>query len=915
MRYSYPPPENAPNGAQPPQGMHIATHDMMSGQQPGPPPGHYAQQQPHSAGPPHTPIYGAPYYGADPVGFAQRRKPVRAAQACDSCRQRKAKCDEGRPVCEHCKTNSLTCTYRDVQPPKQDKQVHQIYDKLDNMSDVLSKILAKQDGFSSRLDSYGRQLEQLQTLLPHDKRENSRYAKGETPAMANNTPVVKQEQLPADAVQQSATYQANAQHLLDKLDADVDHDFALPPKHFTAAQNLMEWPSVKAILPQSVAQRPTYVLDLESKRGLLRLYGCGEGEDMNDGRDGPASPAGSQTSSSEGRYEDENSIPSPNGVWGSGQLPARSSSSGLSGRDHPGGVGPNGGLILDAHVVDTYFKEYMANIHILHPFLEAKVLRDMIHLFKRRYSWDFVPLNSRNVSTGKRKRDADNSPGSFDHLSTSMPPRPQRRNPGDPVDIEHSIANAIVLLVMALGKICTHKGPLPGCPQPAAVSTSTPHHNNFSDGLASSASAPSSPAHGRQAKLGETQAAISSPSDPRGKNMDVIPGLAYFAQGADILGELPGGSSVSHVQANILAGLYMGQLARIIPAHYYFSNACRGCIVLIESSEYKNKSSMKAAKRNLINFAFWSCLQLESDILAEVELPPSGITRYEGPMHQEFPSKVTLEPIPETSDMHAALRFYSYQITLRRELNRVHKALYVDKALDGVDMPVKSVQRVLENNLENWRNTLGSWNWDEDYHKSYDINVARMRGKYYGAKYIIHRPTLAFALYHLSRNRNADESPMAAPSSQQPSPAMAPSAPDTRYSRPGSERRPPSKVHELEPWVLESAKTCVEAAIRSTTVFDAVKDRLIVTNIFGTAHAQFGNMLVLAATFNSDLRYLVDQKTLEELLDRTIKFLQYSEAISPTLQRDAQVLIKIRERMFEGDNAPYSVSTSSSFRN
>lgn len=913
MRYSYPAPENAPNGTHPPPGMQINTHEMMPGQQHGPPPGHYAPPPPHSAGPPQTPIYGAPYYGPE-VGFGQRRKPVRAAQACDSCRQRKAKCDEGRPICEHCKTNSLNCTYRDVQPPKQDKQVHQIYDKLENMSDILGKILAKQDGFSSRLDSHGRQLEQLQTLLPLDKRESSRYSGG-TPGMSNSTPIVKQEQLSSGSgQQQSTTHQGNAQHLLDKLDADVDHDFALPPKHFTAAQNLMEWPSVKKILPENIAEKPTYVLELESRRGLIRLYGCGEGEDANDGREGPASPA-SQSSSSESRHDDESSVPSPNGVWGSGQLPARSTTSGFSGREHPGGIGPTGGLILDAQVIDMYFKEYMANIHILHPFLEAKVLRDMIHLFKRRYSWDFVPFSSRHTNTNKRKRDAEESPNSFDYHSASVPPRLQRRNPVEPVEIEHSIANAIVLLVMALGKICTHKGKLPGVPHPPNTSTSTPH-NSFSDGLASSASAPSSPAHGRIAKLGEMQAAISSPTDPRGKNMDVIPGLAYFAQGADILGELPGGSSVSHVQANILAGLYMGQLARIIPAHYYFSNACRGCIVLIESSEYKRKE-MKAGKRNLINFAFWSCLQLESDILAEVELPPSGITRYEGPMHQEFPRMVTLEPIPETSDMVAALRFYSYQITLRRELNRVHKALYVDKALDGVDMPVKSMQRVLENNLEGWRNTLGSWNWDEDYHKSYDINIARMRGKYYGAKYIIHRPTLAYALYHLSGNAPAErpsESPMGAPSSQQQSPAMSHTVTDTRYPRPGSERRPPSKIHELEGWVLDSAKTCVEAAIRSTTVFDAVKDRLIVTNIFGTAHAQFGNMLVLAATYKSDLSYLVKREILEALLDRTIVFLKFSEDISPTLHKDAQVLTKIRDNIFKEDNPQQSISTNSSFR-
>ena len=106
----------------------------------------------------------------------------------------------------------------------------------------------------------------------------------------------------------------------------------------------------------------------------------------------------------------------------------------------------------------------------------------------------------------------------------------------------------------------------------------------------------------------------------------------------------------------------------------------------------------------------------------------------------------------------------------------------------------------------------------------------------------------------------------------------------------------------------------MEAAIRSTTVFDAVPDRLIITNILGTAHAQFGNMLVLAATFRSELRYLIPEEELLRLLSRTIRFLKYSEAISPTLRQDAKVLSSIKNKLFpHNDNPLYSMSTGSSF--
>jgi hypothetical protein len=34
-----------------------------------------------------------------------------------------------------------------------------------------------------------------------------------------------------------------------------------------------------------------------------------------------------------------------------------------------------------------------------------------------------------------------------------------------------------------------------------------------------------------------------------------------------------------------------------------------------------------------------------------------------------------------------------------------------------------------------------------------------------------------------------------------------------------------------------AAEACVAAAMRSTTVFDSVPERIIITNVFGTAHA------------------------------------------------------------------------------
>jgi hypothetical protein len=220
--------------------------------------------------------------------------------------------------------------------------------------------------------------------------------------------------------------------------------------------------------------------------------------------------------------------------------------------------------------------------------------------------------------------------------------------------------------------------------------------------------------------------------------MDVIPGLAYFAVAAGILGELPGGGDVAHIQANLLAGLYMGQLARIIASHFFISNACKACQVRVESTEYKS-AVIKPSRKNLIKFAFWTCLQLESDILAEVLLPPSGITRYEAKMLFDMPNGITLQPNPDEANpnpltsapnIFRILRFYSAQIQLRRTLNDIHTHLYndKDKELPEDQKPPMKVIESLNVNLEGWRSSLGDWNWNDREHKSIDINVACMRG-------------------------------------------------------------------------------------------------------------------------------------------------------------------------------------------
>jgi hypothetical protein len=155
-------------------------------------------------------------------------------------------------------------------------------------------------------------------------------------------------------------------------------------------------------------------------------------------------------------------------------------------------------------------------------------------------------------------------------------------------------------------------------------------------------------------------------------------------------------------------------------------------------------------------------------------------------------------------------------------------------------------------NLDAWRAMTTHHNpemgWDDDDYFTSDINAARMRGKYYGAKYIINRPTLHAALH--DDWASVSIPPSAPPIASQGqgwdsslSPSHQPYQPLGRQqqlsdspvgSRAYSEVR---SVDRLKPEVYEGVKACIHAAIRSTTAFDAVPPRIIITNVFGTGHA------------------------------------------------------------------------------
>lgn len=170
------------------------------------------------------------------------------------------------------------------------------------------------------------------------------------------------------------------------------------------------------------------------------------------------------------------------------------------------------------------------------------------------------------------------------------------------------------------------------------------------------------------------------------------------------------------------------------------------------------------------------------------------------------------------------------------------------------------MQKALSVNLDLWRTSLPDYmKWDDTDPPATEINAARMRAKYYGARYIIHRPLLYHALHYGQHGARVDGASVDSPtssantSSQQMSPSMTQNPRAQPMARimsdmtstpnkapkyfPNGLIKPTVKYRDLPSQLRTAVKACIDSAIQSTQAFDGIEDRLVVTNIFGTAHA------------------------------------------------------------------------------
>ncbi|KAK3325156.1 hypothetical protein B0H66DRAFT_111245 [Apodospora peruviana] len=909
------------NGPQPPmyrQPSYPPQTPMSHSQQP--------YDYPPQYGPPHGELpYGTTIHIATATG---KRKAVRASQACDMCRQLKAKCDELKP-CKSCKEKKVECKYREAVPKQQDKVAADILDSLIFLRNEFS-------GFSQRISRLEHAVKRVAPSI--EMQPDPMDEDDDRPMSADSTAHVVEDAYSSSPGETMTGTQApigtqEARTITRNMEDETEPEPgpyvrpgvpAIPLNHTTLAALLLKWRSIQSLVQRYLdAENVKFVDEFpirqEERRGLLRVWGRGEGLD--------SSRVNKETNHDLGMMEVQDDysdagVPSPADCWGG----ITSGSPGPSDNRAPQAGSPT--LDFTESKVWAYVESYQDNIQNMHPLIIPRELQAMVRLFldgvrQAKASGPALFVKSESTS-GKRKRSSPGPDAADSAATTSKPFRPT---------FQRSINNALVLLVLALGKICAvkdrripdvvpvsehaHGSPLvrngttAHPPSPSQGSPPSYASHSQSSSLPSPKENPERSGPSRRASFQGVAPPSLKPTLSK-RNMDVIPGLDYFAYATDILGGQLAGTSLRHIHAYILAGLYHGQLGRVMESYAYIKEAGWALQIKMRPSldRFKKLQEMLPFKieavreksDNQLVFAFWTCLQLESDIIAELPLPQSHILAFEDIM--PYPN-INLAK-QQGFDEHI-LQSYLAQLYLRKSLNQIHQMLYNPenqrplKADSGT--PTEGIINYIQDTLD-MRFVPPEFKFKQTDPPASDILAARLRAKYWGAQVITYRPFIRQIL-ELSHRQTSMESPAPVSSTDGSMPVLSPDA------------MTPNGVPRD---VLEYALKGIQALIESTRAFHGIKDkRFIITNVFGTAHAQWGNLLTLAAVFRDPtLHNYVDERTLKELFQKTIAFFKIIAQPTSALAIDMRILEGLERELWGrrygvGTELPVNAHTNSSF--
>ncbi|KAF2746830.1 hypothetical protein M011DRAFT_403766 [Sporormia fimetaria CBS 119925] len=342
--------------------------------------------------------------------------------------------------------------------------------------------------------------------------------------------------------------------------------------------------------------------------------------------------------------------------------------------------------------------------------------------------------------------------------------------------------------------------------------------------------------------LGHASSAGTISQQPQGKDP---PGLAYFASAWSLLPSLMTTNNMLSAQCQILAAAYLVYLVRPVEAWNILSGASMKLQLLLMAP-----GRVSPAEEELSRRVYWNAVMIESDLLAELDLPHSGIESHE----DTFSLPTGFDDMGVDAPGRDELWYFLAEIALRRLLNRVSSMLYIRKAPYSQGPAASSIAQLdplvveLDFQLNQWYAALPpAMQFPLDRVPLQNPVQTVLRLRYFACRTIIFRPYILLVLQ--------DES-------------LA-----------------------MDPGVQENCHRCLEACIRQLEYITAHHAGHLPYLFQGALSIISQTLLVMGATMSASLSALLPPPaTMDDIITNVIHEIERLAHLCPSIRLSAELI-------------------------
>lgn len=330
------------------------------------------------------------------------------------------------------------------------------------------------------------------------------------------------------------------------------------------------------------------------------------------------------------------------------------------------------------------------------------------------------------------------------------------------------------------------------------------------------------------------------------------PGMSFFAAAWEIIPSLIIRNDVLSAQCHILAAAYLLYLVRPLEAWNLLCGASMKIQLLFSSPQ-----CIPPPLKELSERIYWNTLMIESDLLAELDLPHTGIVQFEESMRlpRSFPCDAANAGHNEDHPGHDDLWYFLAEIALRRLLNRVSHLIYTHERSTSFSIAsLEPVAAELDFQLTQWYEGLPApVKFPRERLPARDQIQTVLRLRYFACRTIIYRPYIQAVLQ--------DESLAA------------------------------------KPGVQDACRKCLEACIRQLEHISAHQEGHLPYLWQGALSIMSQTLLIMGATLSPALSQLLPPShQMEIIFAETVAEVNRLAHLAPSIKLCANIMTEAEER-------------------